>query len=710
MSFLTAIREEYKRATVTRAISHRPDLAGRVHLLSSREDQITAPRLRDYSDYADVHATHVWVRKGIKILQDNFSPLPSRVVDGEGNALENHPLSEMLAHGNEQQGPADLKATWLAHIILGGECFYEVLSGETNKRLPLEFWPRRPDRMAVLPDANWPAYPRAAGYEWEQKDGSIRYEADEMIHWKLNNPLSVWRGLSLIGAARHSITIDIFAQAYSKKFLKEGGNPDVIIYGPQGMSKTEKEKISTDYNRKYQGWENWFKAMVIENEVYKVQPITFPPKDMEWIEQRKLSRDEIGSILGVPDVLMGWGQDTYDTEEKRTAALRTFWSMTLLPLVEMYDSMLNTFFTKRRPLLRGSERIQTDLSGVGVLQEDIAPKVEMAKSLWAMGVPFNVIDDRLGLGIGEIDGGDSGYLPLNLLPTDSAYEPPPATQPAQEAAAVTAPVVKANGKAPEYGSIEHRAYANRVDVLTRPFERRMVAQLKRYFQRQQSEVGQRLRDKAERKQEAPPVLPPVAELFDIEAEAALFREEMRPIIIAAFAEAGSAALELVLGAEAGEFAIDSRLVKQAIEFILEQHSLKTNNTTFVGLTDLFKAAEDEGASIPTIMDMLSQYFGGRKGPADTERIARTTMIASHNAASLQAYAQSGVVYGNEWLAALDSRVRDSHAAAHGQFRPIGGRFEVGGSLLQYPGDPAAAASETINCRCTLLPVTRFPGE
>jgi len=408
----------------------------------------------------------------------------------------------------------------------------------------------------------------------------------------------------------------------------------------------------------------------------------------------------------VPDVLLGWGPDSYDTEEKRTAALRTLWTLTLIPIVRHRDSTLNTFFSKRRPLLRGPERIATDLSGVGVLQEDIGPKVETARSLWQMGVPFNVIDDRLGLGIGEIPGGDNGYLPLNLISTDIAYEPPP--PPA--AAALPAPVVKANGKAPEYGSIEHRAYANRVNVLTRPFEERMVRQLKRYFQRQQDQVSRLLRDKAERKQEAPPTLPPVTELFDVEAEALLFKEEMRPIVTSAFGESGGAALELVLGAEAGAFAIDSRPVKEAIEFILEQHSIKTNNTTFQNLTELFQDAEREGSSIPDIMESLSEYFGGRKGPADTERIARTTMIASHNKASKEAYKQSGVVPETEWLTAIDGRERDTHRAAHGQRIPLGGKYEVGGVLLEYPGDPAGPPEEIIQCRCTEIPVTRFPGQ
>jgi HK97 family phage portal protein len=598
-------------------------------------------------------------------------------------------------------------------MVIGGESFVELV-GDSVQR-PQELWARRPDKIAVLPDKSRLAYPMAAGYTWADKDDDYQWEADEMIHWKFDNPVSPWRGLSLIGSVRAGLTIDIFAQAWSKKFLKDGGEPTGVLVAPQGIGTSERESLERSFNEKFMGYQNWHRWAVFEKDIIDVKPLSFPPKDMQWLEQRKFAREEIGAILGVPDVLLGFGPETYDTEEKRTAALRTLWTLTLVPLVKMRDDQLNSFFTRQRPMLKPGETIATDLSGVGVLDEDIAPKVETAKSLWAMGVPFNTIDERLGLGIGEIDGGATGYLPLNLLPADgsgdmftpSAPSAPPELEEPEPPKMLTDGV---ENKAPEYGSIEHRAFMNRQDELTRPNERAMVRALKKFFQRQQLDIGTALRDKvrtpAGDADVAPLVLPPVSTLLDWDQEEIWWIELMHPIVYSMFLASGQAALDLVLGPQAIPFAVDGFQVKQAIDYILTQHSDKTNNTTFKELTGLFKEAEDEGASIPNIMDKLSTYFKGRKSAYETERIARTTMIASHNAASLQAYADSGIVYGTEWLATLDSRVRDTHRDAHGQFKPLGGRFEVGGALLRFPGDPSGPPGETINCRCTAVPFTR----
>lgn len=51
----------------------------------------------------------------------------------------------------------------------------------------------------------------------------------------------------------------------------------------------------------------------------------------------------------------------------------------------------------------------------------------------------------------------------------------------------------------------------------------------------------------------------------------------------------------------------------------------------------------------------------------------------------------------QWDATLDSRTRESHAAVDGEIREIDKPFSNG---LMFPGDPAGAAAEVCNCRCT----------
>ena len=80
---------------------------------------------------------------------------------------------------------------------------------------------------------------------------------------------------------------------------------------------------------------------------------------------------------------------------------------------------------------------------------------------------------------------------------------------------------------------------------------------------------------------------------------------------------------------------------------------------------------------------------------DALSTAATTLEGAH---------QSGVVTGKNWLAALDSRTRESHVAAHRDPRnrniPLDQPFHVGNVTGMAPHD-LPSAKEVVNCRCTL---------
>jgi uncharacterized protein with gpF-like domain len=59
-----------------------------------------------------------------------------------------------------------------------------------------------------------------------------------------------------------------------------------------------------------------------------------------------------------------------------------------------------------------------------------------------------------------------------------------------------------------------------------------------------------------------------------------------------------------------------------------------------------------------------------------------------------------------WLAKIDPATRDSHAeldgkTVSGDSETVAEKSFVAGMTLRYPMDPAAPASEVINCRCAM---------
>jgi hypothetical protein len=91
-----------------------------------------------------------------------------------------------------------------------------------------------------------------------------------------------------------------------------------------------------------------------------------------------------------------------------------------------------------------------------------------------------------------------------------------------------------------------------------------------------------------------------------------------------------------------------------------------------------------------------------------ETIGRTEALRAVHSANDEAYRQAydeghldpGQV-ARTWVTAHDERVRSSHAGLDGESRPPGEPFQGHSGPIMHPGDPNAAASETVQCRCAL---------
>lgn len=111
---------------------------------------------------------------------------------------------------------------------------------------------------------------------------------------------------------------------------------------------------------------------------------------------------------------------------------------------------------------------------------------------------------------------------------------------------------------------------------------------------------------------------------------------------------------------------------------------------------------DEGKGPAALADSINEIFPPTYANR-AETIARTETCIAQMTTLHETYVRSGVEF-EEWLAFIDEKTRESHAAANGQVVPIGEPFRVGDAMLMHPGDPDGPPEEIINCRCDVAPV------
>ncbi len=196
----------------------------------------------------------------------------------------------------------------------------------------------------------------------------------------------------------------------------------------------------------------------------------------------------------------------------------------------------------------------------------------------------------------------------------------------------------------------------------------------------------------------------------LQAEGGAFIKEM-------YDKYGTAAydgLKLNVGGLEGAFNIDDPQVQKFLDKYTFDFAQGINDTTVDLLRTAMKTGMREGLSAVKMAKKIEKLYSGW----DKTRsllIARTESIRASNGGATEAYIQSGVVTGKEWLVTLDDRLCDWCRPMDGKvvgvssnFFDKGDRYTIGKGKskrtmkLDYTGigyPPLHPA-----CRCTIVPV------
>ena len=122
-------------------------------------------------------------------------------------------------------------------------------------------------------------------------------------------------------------------------------------------------------------------------------------------------------------------------------------------------------------------------------------------------------------------------------------------------------------------------------------------------------------------------------------------------------------------------------------------------------TETYKDEGGTGTPLPGRYRMAVRATLLRSNP-DTDPTTLATLLAvtATNSATVQAAGDDAEPLLLEWVTMGDTKVRHTHKDTEGQQRPPGEKFSVGGTRLDYPGQPVGDPAIWINCRCTLAPV------
>ena len=665
--------------------------------------------------YGDYPATNAAVFACSNIRAKNLAKLNlkiyKRATNGERVEVTSGRLYDLMRSVNGYWTFRRLIRMTEMSLCTYGQAFWVLengVEGRTSAQsAPREIWWANPSKMTVVPDP----VRYIKGYLYEDQGKAIAFDPADVIWLKYDNPADEFSGLSPIASARLAIDTAAGAMRSNRQMFDSGMMLSGVI-GPadktSSLTREQAEQLSQMLERRFKGADKAHRTAVL------TQPITFTPmnltpKDAEFLSLMSYEVREVCTVYGVAPQLIG--DQTHSTYSNYEQAAKALWTDTLLPEARFLADEI----TEQLVPLFGAEadEVEFDASDIETLQEDRAEVIDQVVKLVGAGVPLNRALQELAprfLPPGKTGyaWGDAAWLPATLVPiTDGvAPLPPVATIPlpvkalqsiAWPVLALPSPAVTASGKAyHEYESASHmatwKAFTTETDKHEPAFERMM----REYFRRQQASALSRLRSKAAK---AP------GDAAEEPISLAEWNRRLRalgqPLIAATVGDAGDATLT-DLGILA-RFDLNSPQAVAMIEGRAQRFARSVNETTYAALQQTLVAGINAGEGIPELSARVATIFTDA-ATWRTTAIARTEVVGAYNSGALEGAHQSGVVTGKNWLAALDSRTRESHVAAHRDPRnrniPLDQPFHVGDVTGMAPHD-LPSAKEVVNCRCTL---------
>jgi HK97 family phage portal protein len=330
--------------------------------------------------------------------------------DGTLTEAPDSPLQKLIDRPNPDFAWAEMMEIMSQHIDLAGNSYWSIIRAG-NAAQPVELWPLLPQGVKIKAGSQ-----RLIDYYRYQRAGVTRdIQSPDMVHVKTANPNDFLFGLPTIQAAGRAVDVDRETSMWQLSSMHNRGISDYAIIIDPDTSAEQVERLKELHKEQQAGAANARRPFVTTKDIKTLNQTAV---EMDFVASRSKVWAEICSAMGVPQPMVGLIEDA--TLANIETARKIFWIDTIAPLLRMIRSQL----TRQLAEQFGPEWvIDYEIKDVEALREDYGKKLDGAAKLFAMGVPFNTINEKLKLGMEPITGGDVGYLSAGLLPTDFERAP-----------------------------------------------------------------------------------------------------------------------------------------------------------------------------------------------------------------------------------------------------------------------------------------------
>lgn len=574
--------------------------------------------------------------------------------DGEAKKNANHKAIKVLRRPNKFQTGVDFLYLISSHIDAFGTAYVYPVKALSNE--PTELWTLDPARVKVVRGEEF-----IKGYVYTNPKGQdIPFEADELFAIKRPHPFDPHEGVSTIEMAKLTIEGDLNAQLWNRNFFKNGAIPSGVLTTESNLGDEEFERVKEQFHEKYEGKENAYKTLVLEGGL-KYQQLALNQKDMDFLEQRKLHRDEILSIFQVPKTIVAVSDDVNRANAETSEYV--FARRTVKPRLELIFEKFNVFYL---PMFKGTDGF--DIRFDDPVPEDRQLALEEDKHL--VNRVFTINEVRARRGYEPIEGGDVLYMN-----------------------SVSDPSQDQNSDQPKKALVK---------AVKTTKDRKLIEKREQYLKEQEEQFRQKLTahfdflihdiEKGPVKKDGEGIEEVLASITPVLSNWTKTTEE----ITLTFTESSLREAIATTGALYGmpvSFSLEHTGAISWLHGKAKETAVSVRDTLLNRSREVIALNLTEGVtSISKIKKQVAKVLDEEK-EWRVERVVQNELVGAYNEGSYRTYQASGIVNETKWITASDERVCPICAPNQGKHVRMGDSYPSGNDKPQAH----------TRCRCQVVP-------
>lgn len=195
-------------------------------------------------------------------------------------------------------------------------------------------------------------------------------------------------------------------QDFGATFFENGGMLGGILTTKEPLSIEQMQQASERWRQEYMGSGNAHKVAILGGG-FSYQPLSVPLEQLQFLESKKYSTEEIARFYSVPPAMVGMeGNTAYSNYEQQVLQ---FFQGTILPWVRRVELEVE------RKLLRDDKSLSCRFDVDSLLRADSTSRAQYYHSLLSDGV-LSINEVRTREGLAPVSGGDEHHIQLNQVP------------------------------------------------------------------------------------------------------------------------------------------------------------------------------------------------------------------------------------------------------------------------------------------------------